>query len=116
MNWKFIIVFAITLLSTNSYSGGVDVGNGGLTLSYDIVIDHGFRSEQDLVSYLDERKFQIESGQEYNLRLLVDQNNCNRKIKLKQMSVEKFYPYKDGMILPKEYKGLLKINLENCKN
>ena len=115
MNWQRIGFILLLISSFNSYSGGVDVGNGGLTMGYEIVIDQNFTSEQALTNYLDNAKHRIESGEEFNLDILRRQHQCHRKIQMKQMSVEEFYPVKDGFILPKQYKGLLKINLINCK-
>jgi len=115
MNWQRITYFLLIISSFNSYSGGVDVGNGGLTMSYDILIDRGFRSEVELTNYLDKSKYRIESGEEFNLSILTQQYQCDRKIKMQHMSVEEFYPHKQGTIMPKEFKGLLKLNLINCK-
>lgn len=116
MIWKRALLILLALPALNSHSGGVDVGNGGLTLSYDILIDKGFRSEQALTDYLDSAKYRIESGEEFNLSVLRAQHACHKKVQMKQMSVEEFYPYRNGMISPKEYKGLLRVNLTNCNN
>lgn len=115
MIFKRALLILVALPALNTFSGGVDVGNGGLTLSYEILIDQGFRSEQALTDYLDAAKYRIESGEEFNLSILRNQNGCGRKIQMQEMKVEEFYPYNNGMILPKEFKGLLKINLTNCK-
>lgn len=115
MIWQKLTVTVLLILNFNSQAGGVDVGNGGLTLEYKILIDEGFNSEEALTDFLQENTLNIETGSLYNLSILRSQNSCSKRIELKEMEVEKIYPFRNGVIRPREYKGLLKVKLNNCK-
>ncbi|MDD0854021.1 hypothetical protein HBN50_12990 [Halobacteriovorax sp. GB3] len=96
-------------------AGGVDVGNAGSSRVISFVLDKNFTSEQELTNYLLETKELIRKGEVLNLNILRNQYNCDRAIRIGDMEVLESYPFLNGQLQKKTYKGKLDLKLDNCK-
>lgn len=107
-----IVLFSLTALAFGS--GGVDVGNSNQKGRF---LLPEFKSEPEMVEYVQGLIPKIEKGEVKEVRAIVRRGQCSEEaVKFGELSVIPSYRYnKTTGKLDKEFSGEVSVLLKNCK-
>lgn len=117
MKYVSLTLFIGIMLSMSAFSfggGGVDVGNHNQKGNFSLP---DFKSEPEMVQYLESIMPKIESGEAPEVRRLLYFRNCSKTdVEFDHVSVTPSYRYnREAKKLEKEISGEVTVTFKNCR-
>ncbi len=113
---KITLILSTFIYSSYVFSalGGVDVGNGKV-IEVEVQVKRHFLSERELVDHVESKTTEIKIGEYLSIKDMIRKHDCYKEAAIDNLEVLTEYPFNNGVLGDKEYNGVLKIKLNDCK-
>lgn len=117
MKRSYLLVLSLIVLISESFAGGVTVGNGQGRVLVGLSLKNNFRTEGELTQEAQIIIEAIQREQYLRVKKMQTQGQCQQDhSQVKSLNVESFLPVVNGHLsLEREYVGYLQVELKDCK-